>query len=182
LTKRAMAKLSGEIQVYVVERLAGFDHPAFIAADVAEEFGVEVSRQAIQRYDPTSHAGRDLSEKWRDLFWATRKAFLENTAKIGVSHRAVRLRAVQRLASRAEAEGDLDLALKALDQAHREMSDVYCARRQATSKAPDMAAIEARKAELLTGLAARIGRINDVARAHGVEQISLKWSGAKAEG
>ena len=53
--------------------------------------------------------------------------------------RAVRLRALQRLASRAEDHGDLHLMLKVLDQAAREVADVYSQRRQIDGKQEDEA-------------------------------------------
>jgi hypothetical protein len=152
-----MAKLGTEVRAFIVRSVASFEEPSAVAAAVADEFGIAITRQAVEAYDPTKFAGRDLGDKWRDLFWATRTAFVDDLAQIGVSHRAVRLRALQRLASRAEIEGDLDMARKALDTAHREMSDVYAARRHANLKAPDQAAVDTRKAELLASLAATRG-------------------------
>src|SRR5690606_32913826 len=55
---------------------------------------------------PNKRAGRDLAKRWRAIFEETRKAFLEDTSKIGISHRAVRLRALQRIAEKAEGQDE----------------------------------------------------------------------------
>jgi hypothetical protein len=147
-----LSKLSREIQTFVVTSVACFDEPSLVAAAVREEFDIHITRQAVEAYDPTKFAGRDLAERWAQLFWTTREAFLADTARVGISHRAVRLRALQRLAGRAEGDGDLDLALKALDQAHREVADVYKRRRETGAKPQDDEAYAARRRELLESL------------------------------
>jgi hypothetical protein len=148
-----LSKLSREIQTFVVQSVAAFDEPSVVAAAVKDEFGIAITRQAVETYDPTKFAGRDLAERWRELFWATRKAFLADTARIGISHRTVRLRALQRLASRAEDHGDLHLMLKVLDHAAREVADVYSQRRQIDGKQEDEATATRREALIKSILA-----------------------------
>ena len=64
----------------------------------------------------------------------TRKAFLEGTSKIAISHRAVRLRALQRMAERAESMGNIALAAQLFEQAAKEAGDSYTNRRELTGK------------------------------------------------
>ena len=90
----AAPKLNNEIRTFIVQSLACFDGPSTVVKAVQDEFGITVTRQWIETYDPTKRAGKDLAPKWCAIFEETRVAFLEDTSKIGISHRAVRLRAL----------------------------------------------------------------------------------------
>lgn len=130
----AKGKLSVEVQTFVVQSLACFDTPSIVVEAVRKEYGEIITRQSVEGYDPTKKAGANLAEKWRALFDETRKAFLEDTANIGISHRAVRLRALQRMAEKAETQGNMVLAKDLLKQAAEEMGNAYTNRRELTGK------------------------------------------------
>lgn len=130
----AKAKLSDEVKTYVVQALACFDSPSIVAAAVKKEFSIEVSRQLVESHDPNKKAASGLAPKWRILFEETRKTFLEDTASIGISHRAVRLRALQRMADKAEGQGNMVLASSLLKQAAEEVGGSYTNRRELTGK------------------------------------------------
>lgn len=121
----AKGKLTIEVQRFVVQCLACFDSPSVVAETVRKEFGLQVTKQAIEGYDPTKRAGAGLAERWRMLFEETRKAFLEDTSKIAISHRAVRLRALQRMAEKAEGMGNMALAAQLHEQAAKECGEAY---------------------------------------------------------
>ncbi|MCD1266059.1 hypothetical protein B5M44_24910 [Shinella sumterensis] len=121
----AKAKLTDEVKTYIVQALACFDAPSIVAAAVKKEFGIEVSRQLVESHDPNKKAASGLAPKWRVLFEETRKTFLEDTASIGISHRAVRLRALQRMADKAEGQGNMVLASSLLEQAAKEVGNSY---------------------------------------------------------
>lgn len=121
----AAGKLTDEIRTFVVQSLACFDAPSVVVAAIKKEFGEVVKPQAVEAYDPTKRAGRKLSLRWRALFEETRKAFLEDTSKIAISHRAVRLRALQRMAEKAESMGNMALAAQLHEQAAKECGDAY---------------------------------------------------------
>lgn len=123
-------KLTDAARTFVVQQLAMYDPPEAVVRAVKEEFGVVLTRQAVQAYDPTKYAGRQLSKKWRDLFEATRKAHLADTAEIGISHRAVRLRSLQRMVNKAEGQGNMALAAQLLKQAAEEVGGAYTNRRE----------------------------------------------------
>lgn len=125
-------RLSDEVKTYIVQALACFDTPSVVAKAVKAEFGVEVPRQKVESYDPTKRAGKNVSKKHREIFEATRKAFLEDTSEIAISHRAVRLRALQRMAEKAETQGNMVLASSLLEQAAKEVGDSYTNRREHT--------------------------------------------------
>lgn len=127
-------KLNDAVRTFIVQALACFDTPSAVVAAVKKEYGLEVSRQSVEGYDPTKVAGTKLSKKWTALFEETRKVFLEDTAGIAISHRAVRLRALQRMAEKAEGQGNLVLAKELLKQAAEEVGNVYSNRRELTGK------------------------------------------------
>lgn len=127
-------KLTDEGRAFVVQQLAMYDPPETVAKAVKDEFGVTITRQAIEAYNPTKRAGAKLSEKWKTLFAETRKSFVENTAEIGISHRTVRLRALHRMAEKAETVGNMALAAQLHEQAAKEMGNAYTNRRELTGK------------------------------------------------
>lgn len=121
----ANPKYSDDVKTRVVQSLACFDSPSVVAKAIKAEFGVEISPQAVEAYDPNKVAGKKLSERFKLLFAETRKAFLEDTSQIAISHRAVRLRALQRMAEKAEGQGNMVLAANLLEQAAKEVGDSY---------------------------------------------------------
>ncbi len=130
----AKGKLPEAVKTFIVQSLACFDTPSTVVDAVKREYGETITRQAVESYDPNKKAGANLSVKWRALFEETRKAFLEDTSKIAISHRAVRLRALQRLADKAETQGNTVVAASLLKQAAEEVGGVYTNRRELTGK------------------------------------------------
>lgn len=123
-------KLTDEARAFVVQSLACWDPPSVVAAAVKKDFGVVVTPQAIEAYDPNKRAGRNLSEKWRALFGATREAFVKDSAKIGIANKSVRLRIIGRIAEQAESRGNAAMALQAVEQAAKEVGNAYTNRRE----------------------------------------------------
>lgn len=128
------SKLSDEIRSFIVQGLACYDTPSVVAEAVKQEFGVAVTRQAVESYDPTKYAGRSLANRWRTQFEETRAALKKATVDIPVAHRAYRLRALQRMFEKAEAMRNLPLAASLLKQAAEEIGDVYTNRQRIDAK------------------------------------------------
>ncbi|WEX10297.1 DUF2280 domain-containing protein [Chelativorans sp. AA-79] len=126
--------LSDEVKTFIVQALACFDSPSVVADAAMKELGVQVTRQQVEKYDPTKKAGQHLSQKYRTLFEETRKAFLEDTSKIGVSHRAVRLRKLETQIALNEKRGNSAMVAQLLKQAAEEMGNAYTNRRELTGK------------------------------------------------
>src|SRR4051812_30617459 len=84
-------KLTEQQQIYVVRRLAAFDKPRAIARDLAREFGVTVSHQAIESYHPGRVSGRSVAPRWRKLFAQARAAYLESLAETGAMYKVLRV-------------------------------------------------------------------------------------------
>lgn len=127
-------KFSEEIKRFIINGLAAFDTPSQVASAVKQEFGVEVTRQAVEGHDPTKHAGRNLAPKWRELFEAARKAFIEDATAVPIANRSTRLRALNRMALEAERKGNYVLAAQLHKQAAEEMGNAYTNRRELTGK------------------------------------------------
>lgn len=123
-----------EVQTFIVQGLACFDTPSVVAEAVKKEFGLVVTRQRVETYDPNKRCAKKLGHRWRELFEVTRKTFLEDTSEIAISHRAVRLRAIQRMAQKAETVGNMALAAQLYEQAAKEVGDAYTNRREVTGK------------------------------------------------
>lgn len=124
------AILTDEVKTYIVQALACFDSPSTVAKAVKTEFGQDVSRQLVESHSPGKVAAKSLGKRWVELFKATREAFLEDTAEIAISHRAVRLRALQRMADKAEGNGNMVLAASLHEQAAKEMGGAYTNKRE----------------------------------------------------
>ena len=139
-------KLSDEAKVFVVHSLAAFESPASVAASVKKDFAVDITRQAIEAYDPTKYAGRNLGEPWKTIFEESRKAFVGEKVEVGIAHRAIRLHRYEKLYLEAERRGATKLAAELLVLAAKESGDAFTNKRQleATGKdgAPLLSGIE----------------------------------------
>jgi hypothetical protein len=120
-----MAALRDEVKAFVVQALACFDTPSQVVVSVKERFDLEVTRQQCEACDPTKYVGRNLHVKWQTLFNDTRKRFREETAEIPIANRAYRLRALGRMAEKAENMKNMALTAQLLEQAAKEVGDVY---------------------------------------------------------
>lgn len=127
-----MATLTDDQKLHIVQCLACFDTPDEAARSVSEEFGISVARMQAQAYDPNKAAARHLAKKWREIFAATRKAFLEGTAMIPIAKQAYRLRTLQTLMEQARGRRNVPLAAALLEQAAKETGGMYTNRRELT--------------------------------------------------
>lgn len=127
-----MAKLTSEVKRMIVQRLAIFDAPVQIQAEL-RAMGVDVSLPQIAYYD-ASMATEDLGPRWRTLFHETRSAFLKETTAIAISHKAVRLRRLGRIADKMALNGNVVMEMAALEQAAKEVGNVYSNRHELTGR------------------------------------------------
>lgn len=128
----AKAKLSDDAKTYVVQALACFDSPSEVAEAVRKEFGVEITKQSVEAYDPTKVAGKGLAKTLKAIFEATREAFLKEISSIPIAHRAVRLRALQRMLEKAEKVGNIALVVQITVEAEKIVGEIYTNKRQLT--------------------------------------------------
>jgi len=123
-----MAALTESQKVYVIQALACFMSPTETADAVMERFGIEIKRQHVQHYDPT--VGPPPAQKWIDLFWESRKKYLEETEGIPIAYKAYRLRELQKMHDEAMRISNYPLSREVLEQAAKEMGDAYTNRKQ----------------------------------------------------
>ncbi len=131
-----MATLNSDVKAFIVQALACFDTPSQVAESVKKEFGIEVSRQQIESHDPNKVCSKCLAAKWRILFEDTRKRFREEIADIPIANRAYRLRALARMAERAEGMRNMALAAQLYEQAAKESGGMYSNKHQLEHSGP----------------------------------------------
>lgn len=124
-----MASLSSEVKTFVIQALACFDTPSQVVEAVQKEFGIGITRQQVESHDPTKVSGKKLADRWKKLFEESRKRFREETVDIPIANRAYRLRALGRMAEKAENMKNMALTAQLLEQAAKEVGDVYVNRR-----------------------------------------------------
>lgn len=120
-----MAALNSEVKAFIVQALACFDTPSQVAEAVKREFNVEVTRQQVETHDPTKRCSKTLAKRWVEMFHEARARFREETMDIPIANRAYRLRALGRMAEKAESMKNMALTAQLLEQAAKEVGDVY---------------------------------------------------------
>jgi hypothetical protein len=120
-----MAALKDEVKMFIVQQLACHDTPSQVAESVKDMFGLDVNRAQIQTYDPYKSQGRNLSAKFKDIFDATRKAFLAGAAEIPIASKAFRLRALHRSYEFFVSKKNHIAANQVLEQAAKEVGEFY---------------------------------------------------------
>ncbi len=125
-----MAALSEDVKIYIVTALACFDAPRTVIADVKDQFGITVTSQQVDAYNPATQNGKRLSKPMKALFELTRTEFLKDATKVPIANAAVRLRKLQRLVDQAENRGNGRMVADLLEQAAKETGGAYTNRRE----------------------------------------------------
>lgn len=120
-----MARLNNEIKAFIVQALACFDSLSTVAEAVKKEYGLTLAHQHIESHDPTKSAGKGLAKKWVDLFNSTRERFQSELSDIPIANKAYRLRALNRMATKAETMRNYNLTAQLIEQAAKECGDSY---------------------------------------------------------
>lgn len=111
-------ELPPQVKLYIVQALACFERPQAVAKAVKDEFGLEVTRQRVHYYDPTTRLGETLQPELKEKFHAIRKTFLEDVSTIPIANKAVQLRALQRQLDKIEnSPGASALAIPVIEAA-----------------------------------------------------------------
>lgn len=127
-----MAALKKEIKLYIVRSLAIFNTPSETVELVHQEYGVKVTKQQCEKYDPTKRSGENLGEELRIDFEKTREMFLGKPKAIPIANLAVRL---QRLESQYQKHSKNRVAAQSiLKQAAEDMGGKYTNRTEHTGK------------------------------------------------
>jgi len=123
-------ELPGPVKAFIVQRLARFDMPSQVVKAVKEEFGLEVSRQRVHFYDPTTRAGRPLAEDLKTLFFQTREKAKQDLDAIPSYHKAIRLQRLDAMIMTAIERGNVPLAAQLLEQAAKESGGAFTNKHQ----------------------------------------------------
>jgi hypothetical protein len=113
-------RLTHEQKVYVVKRLAAYDAPVVIVRGLKEEFGITVRAEVMRHYNPEGAQGRALAQHWKDLFWDTRRAYIDSTADIGADHTPVLIRWRGEMVQETWGAGQHKIANEILDSVAKE--------------------------------------------------------------
>lgn len=133
--KSRAPKLDDEQRAFLVQRVACYDGPKDAAAALKEEFGVEITPQAVEAYDPNKRAGRNLSKRWRELFEKTREEFLSHVEKhVPVANKAVRVKELYHGYLALKSRGNVIAAADMLERISKELGGAYTNRRELTGK------------------------------------------------
>lgn len=129
-----MAALTDEVKTFVVQALACFDSGTQVASAVKQQFGLVVTLQQLQAYNPATVAGARMSKKLRTLFEATRAKFVDDVSTIPIANQAYRLRVLDRSLNLAEQRGNTAMVATLLEQAAKESGGAFTNRRELTGK------------------------------------------------
>ncbi|HFK2385106.1 TPA: DUF2280 domain-containing protein [Klebsiella pneumoniae] len=132
-----MAALSTEVKAFIVQSLACFESPTKVIELVKAEYGIDVSRQQVSQYTPGNAMAAKLSQKWIDLFNATRKRFQNEISDIPIANKAYRLRVLQRMSTTAENMKNIGMTAQLLEQAAKEVGEAYSNRQKVEHTSPD---------------------------------------------
>lgn len=127
-----MAALSEPVKIFIVQALACRDTPQEVVTLVKQEYDIEVTRSQCQNYDPTKYSGRNLSKKYVELFYETRKKFDEGLIDIPIANKHFRLRQYDKLL--AKNSKNVVMSLSILKQAAQDLGGQFTNRQEITGK------------------------------------------------
>ena len=135
---------------FLVVRLACFDTPTQAAKAFKEEYDIELARNRVSYYDPTTKGGGGLADDLKQLFAETRERFLADLDNIAIAHKAVRLRSLNRMLEVAESRGQFQVAISVLEAAAKERGDFHTNERKHRLSGPDGAPLPATPPAVVT--------------------------------
>src|SRR6185503_10769743 len=84
------------VKRFIVQQLACHETPSAVVKLVKEHFELDLSKQRVAYYDPTTKAGAALDPDLKLLFDAERTKFLTELDAVPIANKAYRLRQLQR--------------------------------------------------------------------------------------
>lgn len=121
-----MAVLNTKVKAFIVRGLATYMTPSEVVDAVNKEFeGLVITRQQVAKYNPDKASGVNLSDKWQQLFVKHRKDFNDEVNSIPIANKAYRLKMLDDMAREALESKNRPLVAKLLEQAAKEVGDVF---------------------------------------------------------
>ncbi|QNY28159.1 DUF2280 domain-containing protein [Acinetobacter seifertii] len=127
-----MARLNKRVKLYIVRSLAMYETPTETMRGVQEVFGIEVTKQQCEAYDPTKKTGQDLSEEFKTEFYRVRKEMNDNLSSIPIANIAYRLKRLQRFIDHEQFKENPVIVPSLLEQAAKEVGGLYTNRKEIT--------------------------------------------------
>lgn len=134
-------RLTFDQKYFIVTCLAEFMTNTEINEQLRDVFGIQVSRQLLNYYNPLTANGSKMNSEWKALFQQKRSEFLQRMNNIGVSQLPVRLRRIERAYERAIQRGNDKFALDCLRQAAEECGGKYTNTQNMNVKTDERAAL-----------------------------------------
>lgn len=125
-----MRRLPEGVKRRIVEHLACYNTPNEVVELIKQEFGCELTPRHVRTYDPMCFQFA-AAHRYRDLHAVARKRFEQEVAEMPIAHRAFRLRRLHQIHEAAFDRGDLVTAAKALEQAAKEVGNMFVNQRLA---------------------------------------------------
>ena len=120
-----MATLNQKHKLFIVRSLAQWNTPTETVELVQQEFGITISRQQCEAYDPTKRTWQNLSKALADEFYKTREQFRKNTDEMPLANLAVRLRHYENLLNNPQNKRNPILQLTILKQVAEDVGGKY---------------------------------------------------------
>lgn len=180
--KKPGEQLSDKVKKFIVEQNACDEKPSDVVKAVKEEFGVEITRQAVERYDPTKANGSRLSQRLADHYWETRKKYEDMEESRGIGSISYRIRRLAVLERQAFVRGNSQEVRECLKQAAEDKGGKYTNRREMTGAGggPIRLTVEEQRKETAARMLAKLvakGMSEAEARARlvelGVDELDL---------
>jgi hypothetical protein len=92
--RKIMAELTDPQKREIVEALACFTEPAAIITYFQTEHELDLDHKQVGRYDPT-RSYYAAGDRWREVFDARRKAYLEDVQAVPIANQGYRLQLLQ---------------------------------------------------------------------------------------
>ena len=125
-------KLTEEQKAFIVKAYARFEGTGEVCQSFREKYDVELPTTRALQYNPISVSFMG-SKKWRELFDRAREHFINNVQDIGITNKTVRLQRLEKLCVSAISRKNTKLACEILEQAAKEMGEVFTNKREIKS-------------------------------------------------
>jgi hypothetical protein len=123
-------KLTDEQRIYIIKRLAARHGPMAVMRGLKDDFGVTLSQHAVDHYDAERAPHSKRAQRWTDLFWREREAYLARTAHLGKTDKAARIRQREAMMHREWAAGRHAVANAILDSIAKELGATFGRKRR----------------------------------------------------
>jgi hypothetical protein len=117
-------------RIYIIKRLAARHGPKAVMRGLKEDFGITLSQRAVDHYDPERSRRALLAQRWKDLFWTEREAYIARTAHVGVTDKPARIRQREAMMHREWAAGRHAQANAILDSIAKELGASFGRKRR----------------------------------------------------